>query len=574
MTSFNPQSREQFNRGHDMADGVQLLDLIEQSKLDGILEAFTQATGVAAVITDVDGTPITKYFNFTNLCKKYCRETPEGRERCYKSDSFGGQESARTRDQVIYHCLNAGLLDSAAPIFVGGRHVGTTLCGQVLDAPMEREEAIQRAQAIGIDDVDGYLENLAQIPIIPLERFKAVVRLMNVMTHTFSELAYQRRLLLRRSRRYLDNLVNSLSEGIVSTNNKGIITMINDACVDLFQAPRKSLLGRSFGSLLADEDSIDTVVKQLDARSDVNSRFKVKAVNNSGAKISLQISITKIGNEKGHVSDYVAVLRDITEERRAERMKEDLIGMLTHDLGNPVLSIQKALQLLMHESLGGLNSAQKGVLELTYQTGNQLYGMVTDFLDTYRHENGQFRLRKIDGDLCGLLRESIEQVDLFAKDKKIRLMFVPPDDAVICSFDYNRVKRVVINILENAIKYSPEEGEVKVILEQKTGGDLLQQEEDLPDRYHKLASAGQIYWQVSVTDEGMGIPKGVLPYIFDKFFTTRQLSRQGRKGVGLGLSFCQLAVEAHGGGIWVKTPLFSDKSFNSRGCRFNFVLPV
>lgn len=557
-----------------MAGGVQLLDLIEQSKLDSILDAFTQATGVAAVITDVDGAPITKYFNFTNLCKNYCRGTSQGRERCYKSDSFGGHESARTRNQVIYQCLNAGLLDSAAPIYVGGRHIGNTLCGQVLASRMERTEALQRAKAIGIADFDGYLKNLAQIPIIPLERFKAIVRLMNVMTHTLSDLAYQRRLLLRRSRRYLDNLVNSVSEGIVSTNSKGVITMVNDACVDLFETPKKGLLGRSFGSLLADEDAVKTIVNHLDENADANSRFQVYAVKDSSTKIPLQISITKIGNEKGKISDYVAVLRDITEEKRAERMKEDLTGMLTHDLGNPVLSIQKALQLLMQESLGKLNTAQKEMLELTYHTGNQLYGMVTDFLDTYRHENGQFRLRRINGDLRVLLRESIEQVDLYAKDKKIKLRYQPPGGTAICSLDYNRVKRVVINILENAIKYSPEEGGVNIVLQQKTGPDLLPKEVGLPDTYHGLATAANTYWHVSVADEGMGIPKRVLPYIFDKFFSTHQRSRQGRKGVGLGLTFCLLAIEAHGGGIWVQTPLFSEKSYNFRGCCFNFVLPA
>lgn len=557
-----------------MADGVQLLDLIEQSTLDGLLDAFSRATGVAAVITDIDGTPITKYFNFTNLCNSFCRGTQRGRERCYKSDSYGGRRSTRTGGQVIYPCLNAGLLDSAAPIVVGGHHIANTLCGQVLAAQIEAEEAVNRAKAIGVRDIDGYLESLAQVPIIPLKRFQAIVRLMSVVTHTISELAYQKRLLYRRSRRYLNNLVNSVSEGIVSTNNKGIITMVNDSCVNIFEETKDHLVGRTFGSILADEESLATIRKHLDEGRAIDGRSQINAVSSSGDKIPMQISITKISDEEGKISDYVAVMRDITEEKRVERMKEDLIGMLTHDLGNPVLSMQKALQLLMTESLGNLNPAQKVMLELTLQTGSQLYGMVTDFLDTYRHENGQFRLRKIDWELCDLLRESIEQVGLLSKDKGVQLKFDAPDTSTLCNLDFNRVKRVIINILENAIKYSPAEGSIKVGLSQTFGSDLLRPDEGLPEAYYHLATKGKVYWRVSISDKGMGVSKKVLPYIFDKFFTTHHRSRQGRKGLGLGLAFCQLAIEAHGGAIWVKTPLFDDQSFNCRGCRFDFILPV
>ena len=89
-----------------------LLGLIEQHKLENILETFSRATGFAAIITNVDGSPITKPFNFTDLCSKFCRSTHRGRKLSYQSDSHGGHESARTRSNAIYQCLNAGLTDS------------------------------------------------------------------------------------------------------------------------------------------------------------------------------------------------------------------------------------------------------------------------------------------------------------------------------------------------------------------------------------------------------------------------------------------------------------------------------
>lgn len=556
-----------------MARNLQLQSLIGKEKLESILEAFTKATGIASIITNVDGTPITDPHNFTPLCSNYCRKTDEGRRRCQMSDEYGGRESARSLRYVIYPCLNAGLLDSAAPIIVGGYHVANTLCGQVLSAPIDLEAAVKRAKAIGVQDIEGYLEELSRIPIVKQERFRAIVRLMHVVTTTISELAYQKRLLYRRSRRYLEKLVNSVTEEIISTNRLGNITMVNDACEKIFAAPKDRLIGRALNTLLAEEDFIQDVGNQLQNEMEGSVRAHINAISASGTQTPMQLSISKITDENGQISDYVAVLRDISDEKRTEKMKEDLIGMLTHDLGNPVLSMQKALHLLVSDGLGPLNAAQKEMLEMTVQTGNQLYGMVTDFLDTYRHENGQFRLRKIDCDLSNLIHESIDQLNLFATDKSINLKFNPPDDMAVCNIDFNRIKRVTINLLENAIKYSPKEGVIRVALGRIAGSELLTPDVAMPEVYNRLAVGVKFYWMVSVADEGLGIPESVLPYIFDKFFSASQRTTQGRKGVGLGLAFCKLAIEAHGGGIWVKSPLFSNSLFKFRGCRFNFLLP-
>ena len=557
-----------------MASNLKLQTLVEKDKLESILEAFTKATGVAAIITTVDGTPITNPHNFTRLCSDYCRNTDEGRRRCQVSDEYGGRESARSRRYVIYPCLNAGLLDSAAPIIVGGHHVANTLCGQVLNAPISTAEALKRARNIGVQNIEGYLEALSCIPIVKQDRFQAIVRLMHVVTHTISELAYQKRLLYRRSRRYLEKLVNSVNEGIISTNRLGHITMANDACETIFDAPKKHLIGRDFNTLLADKDFIQVVGDKLRNEIEGSVRAHINAISDTGTQTPMQLSISKISDENGQISDFVAVLRDITEEKRTEKMKEDLIGMLTHDLGNPVLSMQRALQLLVNDGLGTLNNAQKEILEMTLQTGSQLYGMVTDFLDTYRHENGQFRLRKIDCDLKKLLHESINQLNLFAEDKRIDLKFSPPANVpTMGNVDYNRIKRVAINLLENAIKYSPEKRTITVALARVTSVDLLNTDLAMPQFYHRLANGFRPWWLISVADEGMGIPEGVLPYVFDKFFSASQRTTHGRKGMGLGLAFCKLVTEAHGGGIWVNSPLYKNNLFKFRGCRFNFIVP-
>ena len=434
--------------------------------------------------------------------------------------------------------------------------------------------ALQRAQLIGVKDVDGYLRELAKVPIVPLEQFQSIVKLMHVVTQTISDLAYQKHQLLRQSRRYIDKIINSVTEGIISTNSDGIITMTNDACTDIFGIEKSQLVGKSFISLLADEVSSTILEEHLQSCSENRGRFKINAECGPNTAIPIQISIATLRTEDEENGGFVAVLRDVTEEERTERMKEDLTGMLTHDLKNPMISIQKALELLVSENLGSLNKAQKEILDLSLQTGLQLYGMVTDFLDTYRHENGQFRLRKIDCNLQQLYKESVAQVDLFAQEKKIKFLYQTGEQSSAIFADYNRIRRVLVNLLENAIKYSPKGGHVTISEDRIYGKTLFHLSFALPALCLRQIDPDRYYQLISITDEGFGIPQEDIPYIFDKFFTTRQRYKCERKGLGLGLTFCKLAIEAHQGIIWVKTPLTDNESIRFRGCRFSFILPL
>jgi PAS domain S-box-containing protein len=398
---------------------------------------------------------------------------------------------------------------------------------------------------------------------------------MHVVTQTISDLAYQKQQLLRRSRRYLDKIINSVTDGIVSINSEGIITLTNEACTDIFGVEKNHLVGRPFASLLADTASVDELEHNLRNCAQSRGNFKIKVRCGFGNKVlPILLSIATLRTEKEENAGYVGVLRDVSEEERTERMKEDLTGMMTHDLKNPMISIQKALELLAAEQLGSLNNSQKEILDLSLQTGNQLYGMVTDFLDTYRHENGQFRLRKIECNLQSLIQESLAQVDLFAQEKQVRFQRQGATPSTVLQVDFNRIRRTMVNLLENAVKYSPAMGTITVSEDRLFGKTLFHPSFALPKNCLQRIDPDRFYLLVAVEDQGFGIPEEDTPYIFDKFFTTRQRNKSERKGLGLGLAFCKLAVEAHRGAIWVKTPLNRENSMRYRGCRFSFVLPI
>ena len=557
-----------------MKKSIHLLDLIKQEKLDDILKVFTEVTGVASIIADVDGQPITQPHNFSVLCRNYCRYSKLGRQKCHESDSYGGQQSAKLKKRFTYKCLNAGLLDSASPIIVKDYHLATVLCGQVLDEPIPTSIVTERARSIGVSDIEGYLSEFEKIPLMSAERFESIVNLMEVVTLTISELALKKYLSFEYSQHYLDKLINSVSDGIISTNADTTISMVNDACANMFGHEKEKLIGQSIFSLFSDSASIKTYQKQMGLSLKGNCRAELTAVNADNQYFPVQMSLSSFKTDSNKNPGYVAVLRDISEEKKTERMKNDLIGMLTHDMGNPILSIQKAIELMVDGTLGQLKLSQKEIMNLALTTSNQLLGMVTDFLDIYRNENGQFLLRKLPIEMNKMLQDGINQLKLLALEKQIFVHHEPASTPLMLDGDQNRLIRTIINILDNAIKFSPEGGRIDVSLilakenDEKKAGAMIS-----PDILGQL-EADQQYALATITDHGPGVPKYYQKNIFEKFFTNNPQPNKGKRGLGLGLAFCKLGIEAHEGIIWTKSPLHNDDREKNKGCSFNFILPV
>ncbi|BHH83734.1 PocR ligand-binding domain-containing protein [Desulforhopalus sp. 52FAK] len=549
---------------------LSLLDLVEKEKLDEILEKMTIATGVSCIITNIDGTPLTTPQNFSSLCRKYCRSTPEGIKRCQQSDEYGGVTSAKNKEFVIYECFNAGLLDSAAPIIVNGKHIASVLMGQVLDKKIDRDVAIERARRIGIVDIEGYLQELDQVPILGADQLEKIAGLMEVITRTISELAIQKHLILKRSRRYLERMINSVSDCIIATDEKSFITMINDGGAEMFGYKKDDMIGLSFKSLFVDFSPIEVFQKHVGDKVEGQCRIDLNACAVNDRTFPVQLAVSNITND-GVGEGFVAVLRDVSEEKKMEIMKEDLVGMLTHDMGNPILSIQSVLRLLVDEELGELNDIQLETLRLALGTGNQLHGIVSDFLDIYRSENGRFLLRKQLVNVELILTKSIEMVELFSREKNVEIVRLFEGDSFKVDGDYTRLLRTFTNFLTNSIAYSQKGQTVLVSVKRAKLENHL-----LPAAVSKKLDTNRNYCHIKIIDRGPGIPLKMQEKIFDKFFSIKNGNGpiQGRSGTGLGLAFCRLVVQAHEGVIWVKSPVNKYSEERRRGSCFNVILPL
>ncbi len=234
------------------------------------------------------------------------------------------------------------------------------------------------------------------------------------------------------------------------------------------------------------------------------------------------------------------VLRDVTEEHQLNAMREDLTNTLVHDLRNPATAVLGALDLLEAEELA---ESQREITAVARQGGQRLLNLINAILDVNRLESGQMPLEREPLRLDIIAAEIVEMEQVLARDKRLVLENYVRPDLPLVSSDVELLRRVLQNLVGNAIKFTPAGGHIAI-------------------EAH-IDSTSPQYVVVSVTDDGVGIAPDLQARLFQKFVSGRVRGR----GTGLGLAFCRLVVEAHGGRIWVE-------SAPGSGAAFHFTLPL
>lgn len=239
----------------------------------------------------------------------------------------------------------------------------------------------------------------------------------------------------------------------------------------------------------------------------------------------------------------LVVLRDVTEEHLLAKMRDDLTYTMVHDLRNPLTIIRSAIELLESGSAGELVESQQQVLAVASSGAQRMLELVTAILDVTRLESGQMPLEREPAALNALVSDLLKMQAVLAAEKQVGLQNDVPVSLPLVSVDVELIRRVFQNLVGNAIKFVPGGGCVKV------GAHMME-----GDRRQLL---------VWVSDDGPGLPPEVQARLFKKFVTGRLKGR----GSGLGLAFCRLVIEAHGGRIWAE-------SSPDTGTTFKFTLPI
>lgn len=247
-----------------------------------------------------------------------------------------------------------------------------------------------------------------------------------------------------------------------------------------------------------------------------------------------------------------------------DQMKKDFLSKVSHDLKTPLASMQETTRALLEGVPGPLSERQQRLLQLNHQSGERLGAMIAKILELSALEAGALGFEPRPHDLATLARRAIQEVELAGGDYDVRIEAALPDDPLVAACDEERITRVLVNLLENAVKFSPRGGTVTLTLT-----ELNAPPPEVPADHWRRVVAGEGGGAalIAISDTGPGIPDAEKELIFERFFQAESGKRIHRRGVGLGLTICREIVAAHHGAIWVDDA-------QGGGSTFSLLLPL
>jgi len=338
--------------------------------------------------------------------------------------------------------------------------------------------------------------------------------------------------------RYRELFEDSI-DSILVTNWEGHILEANRQAAELIGVPTNSLLSTSIEKLnFIDKELLGHRFTNLSLGQAIT--YQSSLYTQSGAQVPVQVYARQVHIDG--VSHLQWILRDITERINLDNMRNDLLSMIYHDLRSPLANVVSSLDVMETLLPGDADPAMKSLLNIAIRSTERIQRLTNSLLDMRRLEADQPIGNQVKCSPVPIISEAIEIVSLTVENKKQVIVNATSPNLPDVWVDVDMIRRVVINLLENAVKYTPLDSVIQIGAEQQDEHILV--------------------W---VQDNGPGIPTNDRERIFDKFI--RLHPSDGPKGLGLGLAFCRLAVEKHGGRIWVDSP-------DEGGARFNFTLPV
>ena len=269
-----------------------------------------------------------------------------------------------------------------------------------------------------------------------------------------------------------------------------------------------------------------------------------------GSLIDVDVSLSVFKNPEDERINSIAIIRDVTERRKAEEklketmeIKSQFISTVSHELRTPLAAMKEGIAIVLDEVAGRINGKQKKFLDIAKRNVDRLENMINNILDFQKLEAEKIGLHIQNNDIKQIALEVHETMTLYAEKNGIELLFELAEDLPEAKFDRDRIVQVLINLLGNAIKFTPKGGRANL--------NVQYREEELI---------------ISVSDTGAGIPKNELPKIFERFYRAEQ-QREEVQGTGLGLSIVHKIVMRHGGRIEVESEV-------GQGATFTVFLPL
>lgn len=331
-------------------------------------------------------------------------------------------------------------------------------------------------------------------------------------------------------RRRLHSVLTHMTDGVVATDRRGLITTINDMAQSMLNCTQEDVLGKKLTTVLDLEDNF--------RMREIITQERDIAVEESalGESLILRASFSVIQRESGFISGYVCVLHDITEQKRIDEERKQFVSNVSHELRTPLTSLRSYIEALSDGAWKDPELAPR-FLEVTQGETDRMIRMVQDLLHLSRIDSGKSDLELEIIDVKELFEHVLRRFDMLVNsneyDQKIysiksQIMI----DSQFIEADSDRFIQVLDNLLNNAIKYSPDGGIITGKLRLNGQGDCV---------------------ILSIADEGMGIPKSDLQKVFSRFYRVDRARSRAMGGSGLGLAISKEVIEQHGGKIWARS---------------------
>lgn len=341
------------------------------------------------------------------------------------------------------------------------------------------------------------------------------------------------------SRRIAESVLREMSDGVLVLDQEGRCVAANPAAERLLGLPRQALLGRFDQDFLPlSEEAIETLRRR--ARSRAAGPVTPLLAARDGRQLAIGAG-PFVGADPADAGMMV-LIRDLSAEAEAERVKQDFVSMVGHELRTPLTLIRTTVDLLNEGDAGGLTDTQARIVEVLRSNTDRLMSLINDLLDMSAIDSGRMEIQPEEADLVEIVTDVVEDARPAAEAKDHHLVLRAPEFAPVWA-DRRRVGQVVSNLISNAVKYTPPGGSLEVTVEV-----------DGP------------WAQVSVRDTGIGISPADQEQLFQRFYRT-SAGRRITGGTGLGLAIARSLVELHGGQIWVD-------SDGDGGSTFAFTLPT
>lgn len=365
------------------------------------------------------------------------------------------------------------------------------------------------------------------------------------LDHTFRDMASA----LEESRRKERAVVDNAEDVICSLDRAGRFIAVNPAVEKLWGYDPEELIGEGIDFIVHEDDLAATIEAINEVVTGGGGSFENRIVCADGRGVDFAWSAHWSRQEK----TLFCVARDITERKQVDRMKRDFVAMVSHDLRTPLTSIQMVLSLLEAEAYGQLSDSGHENLEAAEGNVNRLIALVNGLLDLEKMESGKLVLQRESYRVNDIITPSMQAVKGFAEQQGVRLQAAVADAGFDIFVDRDRLVQVVINLISNAIKFSPKGGSVTLSVTKSDG--------------NTQNSVSKSWVTFAVSDQGRGVPEHLRAAIFDRFKQVEADDAKVKGGSGLGLAICKAIVERHGGIIGVD-------SQEGRGSTFWFKIPA